>query len=94
MSSAKIMTIASGIGVNKMDEYTVKSVCKDCGCEEAVVLYHMCDKMSEPDHIECSDECNPEEMPFIPGYHNRERLDTFLRCKSCGSLNTEKQIEW
>jgi len=77
-----------------MKEYLVESVCEDCGYGWAVVLYHVCERMNEPDHTDCSDECNPDELLFNPNYHSRERLDTLLRCAKCESLNTEKQAEW
>ena len=80
--------------MNKMDEYTIRSICEECGCKDAVVLYHVCDKMDDPKHDTCTDECHPRELPFHPNLHNREELSTFLRCKECDSLNTEKQPEW
>lgn len=77
-----------------MDEYFVKSICEDCGHEYAIVLFHICDKMDDPDHDTCTDECNPDEVLFIPCYDDKEKLATFIRCAECWSLNTEKQAEW
>lgn len=76
-----------------MDEYFVRSVCEDCGHGYAIILYHICDKMDDPKHDTCTDECNPDEMPFIPRYHNEDSIAVFYRCAKCDSLNTEKQFE-
>jgi len=96
MSNEKtiLMKIVGRVWINKMDEYIIESICEDCGCDRAAVLYHICDEMDEPDHTECSNECNPRELPFVFRHHNKEKLDTFLRCVNCDSKNTEKQTEW
>lgn len=76
-----------------MDEYFVRSVCEDCGHGYAIVLYHVCDKMDDPNHDTCTDECNPREVPFIPWYRDKDSMSVFYRCAKCDSLNTEKQYE-
>lgn len=77
-----------------MKEYLIESKCPDCGHGYAVVLYHVCDEMDDPNHNKCTDDCYPDERPFNPAYHDGKDLDTFLRCAKCESLNTEKQTEW